>query len=200
MSGRAATLAAMARQAIAEQLAQPGASSKERRRAEPDSLRRSQRGSGGCGSSTPQLNIDELRGVFVTLRRRADNDLRGCVGTVEPQFPLGEAVRRAAVSAALSDTRFQPVTLGELPSLTVAVSVLGALAPSAPEGVEVGRHGVLVRHDERSALLLPQVATEQGWDRETLLRQLCRKAGLPPDAWRKPECQLFVFETETYSE
>ena len=155
---------------------------------------------GGCGNSTPQLDMDEPRGVFVTLRRRADNDLRGCVGIVEPRFPLGDAVRRAAVSAALDDKRFAPVTLAELPSLTVAVSVLGPLAPCAAEGVEVGRHGVVVRHDERSALLLPQVATEQGWDRETLLRQLCRKAGLPPDAWRKAGCQLFVFETETYSE
>ena len=144
--------------------------------------------------------MDELRGVFVTLRQRADDDLRGCVGIVEPRFPLGEAVRKAALSAALEDTRFAPVTLSELPSLTIDVSVLGPLSPSAPEGVEIGRHGVVVRHDERSALFLPQVATDQGWDRETLLRQLCRKAGLPPDAWRHPECRLFVFEAETYTE
>ena len=158
------------------------------RRAEPNSLRRS------------ELDTDELRGVFVTLRRRTDDDLRGCVGIVEARYPLGEAVRRAAVSAALEDTRFPPVTLRELETLTIDVSVLGPLAPTSAEAVEVGRHGVLVRHDERSALLLPQVATEQGWDRETLLGQLCRKAGLPPDAWRHPECRLFVFETETYSE
>lgn len=181
MSGLGATLAAMARHAIAERLGQPG------------------QGSGGCGS-TPQLNTDECRGVFVTLRRRADNDLRGCVGIVEPRYPLAEAVRRAAVSAALEDTRFASVTLGELHSLTVHVSVLGPLSACAPEGVEIGRHGVLVRHDERSALFLPQVATEQGWAREKLLRQLCRKAGLPPDAWRHPECRLFVFETEIYTE
>ena len=176
MSGRGADLVAMARQAIAERLGQPGTP---------------------LPASPP---TDERRGVFVTLRRRADNDLRGCVGIVEPRFPLGDAVRRAAVSAALEDARFAPVTLGELPSLTVDVSVLGPLVPSAPEAVEVGRHGVVVRHDERSALLLPQVATEQGWDRETLLRQLCRKAGLSQDAWRHPECRLFVFETEAYSE
>ena len=176
MSGLGATLAAMARQAIAERLGLAGP------------------------ALPPSAPMDERRGVFVTLRRRADNDLRGCVGIVEPRYPLGEAVRRAAVSSALEDRRFTPVTLGELASLTVHVSVLGPLAACAPEGVEVGRHGVVVRQDERSALLLPQVATEQGWDRETLLRQLCRKAGLPADAWRKPECQLFVFETETYTE
>jgi len=144
--------------------------------------------------------LEEHRGVFVTLRRRADNELRGCVGIVEPRFPLGDAVRRAAVSAALEDSRFAPVTLVELPSLSVHVSVLGPLAPCASDGVEVGRHGVVVRHVERSALLLPQVAPENGWDRETLLRQLCRKAGLRPDAWRDPECLLFVFEAEIYGE
>ena len=144
--------------------------------------------------------LEEHRGVFVTLRRRADNELRGCVGIVEPRFALGDAVRRAAVSAALDDRRFAPVSLVELPALTVHVSVLGPLAPCAPHDVEVGRHGVVVRHVERSALLLPQVATEEGWDRETLLRQLCRKAGLPPDAWQKPDCRLFVFETETFTE
>jgi AmmeMemoRadiSam system protein A len=166
----------MARHAIAERLGRPGP------------------------ALPASLPMDERRGVFVTLRRRADNDLRGCVGIVEPEFALREAVRRAAISAALEDARFPPVTLVELPSLTVRVSVLGSLAPSAPEGVEVGRHGVVVRHDERRALLLPQVATEEGWDRKMLLRHLCRKAGLPADAWRHPECRLFVFEAEIYSE
>lgn len=169
-------LIAIARRAIAERLG----------RAEP--------------ALPPSPPLDEPRGVFVTLRRRADNELRGCVGIVEPRFPLGDAVGRAAVSAALNDSRFAPVTLAELPTLAVYVSVLGPLAPCAPDGVEVGRHGVLLRHDERTALLLPQVAAEHGWDRETLLRQLCRKAGLPADAWRHPDCCLFVFETETVSE
>lgn len=169
-------LAEVARHAIAERLGRPGP------------------------VDEPSLPMNEPRGVFVTLRRRADDELRGCVGIVEPSFPLGDAVRRAAVSAAFQDPRFPPVTLDELPSLAVHVSVLGPLAPCAPEDVEVGRHGVFVRHRERSALLLPQVAPENGWDRETLLRQLCRKAGLPADAWREPECRLFVFETETFTE
>lgn len=176
MSGLGRALAALARHAIAERLGSPGP------------------------VPSPLPRMDEQRGVFVTLRKRADNDLRGCVGIVEPRFPLGEAVRRAAVGAALDDRRFAPVTLRELPTLTVCVSVLAPLAASAPGGVEVGRHGVVVHHDERRALFLPQVATEQGWDRETFLRQLCRKAGLEQDAWRHPECRLFIFEAETYSE
>ena len=181
MSGLGRTLTGLAREAIAERLGSAAA----------------------APSATDPGQSEELespRGVFVTFRRRADHDLRGCIGIVEPRFALRDAVRKAAVSAALEDPRFPPVTLAELPTLTIDVSVLGPLSPSSPSDVEVGRHGVVVRHEDRSALLLPQVATEQGWDRETLLRQLCRKAGLPPDAWRHPDCRLFVFETDSYSE
>ena len=175
MSGRGAALLAIARHAIAERLGTPG-------------------------PLPPAPPMPERRGVFVTLRQRSDHGLRGCVGLVEPRESLGEAVRRAAVLAAFEDTRFPPVVLAELPSLRIDVSVLGPLAPAAAEAIEVGRHGVVVRRDERSALFLPQVATEQGWDRDTLLSQLCRKAGLPADAWRRPECTLFTFETATFEE
>ena len=175
MTDRGAALVALARQAIAERL-------------------------GRCEPDPPSPSLDEPRGVFVTLRFRSSDELRGCVGVIEPRFALRDAVRRAAVLAAFEDSRFDPVTADELPALAVHVSVLGPLAPSRAEEIEVGRHGVVVRHDERSALFLPQVATEQGWDRETLLRQVCRKAGLPPDAWRHPQCRLFIFETETFGE
>jgi AmmeMemoRadiSam system protein A len=144
--------------------------------------------------------LDEMRGAFVTLRQRSDHDLRGCVGMIEARLPLGEAVRRAAVMAAFEDPRFPPVTLVELEALAIDVSVLGPLAPALADAIEVGRHGVVVRCDGRSALFLPQVATEQGWDRDTLLSQLCRKAGLPIDAWRRGESRLFTFETETFEE
>lgn len=175
MTGRGAALVALARHAIAERL--------------------------GLGVPEPEaLGFDEPRGVFVTLRIRSSDELRGCVGMIEPRFALRDAVRRAAVLAAFEDSRFDPVTAAELPALAVHVSVLGPLAPSTVEAVDVGRHGVVVRHGERRALFLPQVAIEQGWDRETLLGQLCRKAGLPADAWRRPECRLFIFETETFGE
>jgi AmmeMemoRadiSam system protein A len=182
MSGLGRELTGLARKAIAERLGSSAASVPP------------------AAGSVPSPELDSQRGVFVTLRQRAADDLRGCIGIVEPRFALRDAVRRAAVSAALEDPRFPPVTLAELPALTIDVSVLGPLSASTPEAVEVGRHGVVARHAERSALLLPQVAAEQGWDRETLLRQVCRKAGLPPEAWRDPDCRLFVFETESYSE
>jgi AmmeMemoRadiSam system protein A len=152
-------------------------------------------GAGGAGDVA--ILQGEARGVFVTLRRRSDGALRGCVGIPEPRHPLEEAVCRAAVSAALSDHRFAPVTAGELAGLAVQVSVLTALRPARAEDVVLGRHGVVVRGRGRTALFLPPVAVDQGWDVDTLVRQLCRKAGLPADAWRDGGCELLVFETET---
>jgi AmmeMemoRadiSam system protein A len=139
----------------------------------------------------------EPRGVFVTLRRREGGELRGCIGIPEARHPLDEALCRAAVSAALSDPRFPPVSLDELPALAVQVSVLTPLVPGRAEDVVIGRHGVSIRGRGRSGLFLPQVAVEQGWDVETLLAQLCRKAGLPADAWKDAGCQLLLFETES---
>lgn len=150
---------------------------------------------------SPDPPVDaERRGVFVTLRRREDGELRGCIGFVEALLPLHEAVSHAAVGAALRDRRFRAVTRAELPALAVHVSVLGTLRLCRPEEVEIGRHGVVIRCRARRALLLPQVAVEQGWDRETLLRELCRKAGLPVDAWRDGDGELLVFETETFAD
>jgi AmmeMemoRadiSam system protein A len=140
------------------------------------------------------------RGVFVTLRRRSDGALRGCVGIPEPRHPLEDAVRRAAVSAALSDNRFAPVTVDELPALAIQVSVLTALRPGRADEVVLGHHGVAIRGRGRTALLLPGVAVEQRWDVETLLRQLCGKAGLPGEAWKDAECELLLFETECESD
>lgn len=159
-----------------------------------------QLGLAGAPRAVDPPEASEGRGAFVTLRVKATGDLRGCIGLVEPREPLREAVRRAAVGAAFHDPRFPPVGAEELSHLTLDVSVLGLLQASAPEAVEVGRHGVVVRKGARSGLLLPQVAVEQGWDRETLLGQTCRKAGLPPDTWREPGCEILVFETTSYSE
>src|SRR5262249_57959563 len=93
-------------------------------------------------------------GAFVPPPRRADGELRGCVGVPEPLYRLDQAVARAAVAAALYDGRFQPVERAELPELCLHVSVLGDLRPVAPQEVEVGRHGLVVRYAGRSGLLL----------------------------------------------
>lgn len=138
------------------------------------------------------------RGVFVTLT--AHGDLRGCIGFPEPIYPLHEAITRAGYAAALEDPRFNPVTPDELPGLRVEVSVLSPLAPILPDAVEVGVHGLVIEHQRRRGLLLPQVPVEYGWTRDEFLTYTCRKAGLPLTAWQDPAAKLFGFTAEVFHE
>jgi len=132
--------------------------------------------------------------AFVTLTQAGA--LRGCIGYVQALRPLAEAVAHCGASAAMADPRFRGVTPGELSSLQVEISVLSPLRPvTDPREVQVGLHGLHISQDGRRGLLLPQVATECGWDRETFLRQVCAKAGLPLDAWRRG-AELHVFTVE----
>ncbi len=136
-----------------------------------------------------------LGAAFVTLRRE-DGELRGCIGELEARRPLVDSVRGCAASAALRDPRFSPMTPPELSGLRIGISVLTPAEPvQGPEDVEVGVHGVIVERGIRRGVLLPEVAVEQGWDAETFVSYCCRKAGLPPDAWRDPETTIEVFET-----
>jgi AmmeMemoRadiSam system protein A len=145
------------------------------------------RHSGSQGKVPPEAPasalLSEPRGVFTTLY--LDGELRGCVGYVAPVVPLYRAVAETACAAAFEDSRFRPVTKEEAPRLRVSLSVLSRLSPIPPDAVEVGRHGLVISLGARRGLLLPQVAVEHNWDRETFLEQTCRKAGLPLDAWRK---------------
>ena len=137
-------------------------------------------------------------GAFVTLR--SEGALRGCIGHLEKECSLAETVQRVAMAAATEDPRFPPMRVDELASVVIEVSVLGPLEPcSDPSQLEVGRHGVLVDDGRRRGLLLPQVATEWGWDGHTLVAQACIKAGLKPTAW-KSQAQLFRFEAEVFEE
>jgi len=136
--------------------------------------------------------------AFVTLRRGPS--LRGCIGYVHAVKPLVETVVQCAVSAATADPRFPPVTPVELPSLTVEISVLSPLAAVPDPGeIQVGTHGLLISREGRQGLLLPQVATEFGWDRETFLRHTCQKAGLPPDAWRHG-AEIYSFTVDHFTD
>lgn len=144
--------------------------------------------------------LAEPRGAFVTLRRRDDGDLRGCVGRMTSEDPLARTVAEMAVAAATEDGRFEPVSEGELPALRIEISALGPMRPIRPEDVEVGVHGLVVRSGARRGVLLPQVPVEQAWDRETFLAHTCRKAGLPADAWRWPECELSAFTATVFGE
>ena len=139
-------------------------------------------------------------GAFVTLKR--GGELRGCIGTLECRRPLIEEIARVAVSAAREDPRFDPVRPAELEGLDVEVSVLGpleAIDPEDPSSFEIGRHGLVVEQGPRRGLLLPQVATERGWDRETFLSHTCTKAGLSPDCWRRG-AKVYRFAADVFGE
>jgi AmmeMemoRadiSam system protein A len=138
--------------------------------------------------------------VFVTLRRRDTHDLRGCRGEIVPRTSLVDAVQRMVIASARDDPRFPAVTPDEVPHIHIEISALTPLAPIRPEEVVVGRHGLLIGHRGRAGLLLPQVPVEHGWDRETFLRWTCRKAGLPDDAWKRPDADLKAFECVVWGE
>lgn len=140
------------------------------------------------------------RAAFVTLRSREGDDLRGCIGRTEAREPLGTTVAYVAVQAATRDTRFPPLTLEGLDKVWLEVSALTPPEPIAPGDVQVGVHGLIVRLGTFSGLLLPQVAVDYGWDRETFLAQTSRKAGLPLDAWQHPEATLLCFTAEVFRE
>lgn len=139
-------------------------------------------------------------GAFVTLNT-ADGDLRGCIGSIHPVAPLCHAVVQSAVNAAFRDPRFHPLTRDELAGIHLEISVMGPIEPlTAIDRIEVGRHGLIVSRGHHAGLLLPQVATEYGWDRETFLCQTCVKAGLPRDAWRSPGTKIEHFAAEVFGE
>jgi uncharacterized protein (TIGR00296 family) len=148
--------------------------------------------------------FSEKRGVFVTLTELGD--LRGCIGFPYPVMPLGDAIREAAVAAALQDPRFPPVRGGELPSITIEVTVLTVPQKlecdpgERPSHVEVGRHGLIVQGLGTSGLLLPQVATEYGWDSTTFLDHTCAKAGLSGKCWTNKRVDVMTFEGQIFHE
>jgi AmmeMemoRadiSam system protein A len=158
---------------------------------------------GAAGAPAATLDVSgefpEASGAFVTIKR--GGRLRGCIGTLHCTRPLPEEVRRVAVSAAREDPRFSPLTTSELADLEIEVSVLGpleAIDPFDPAAFEIGRHGLVVEQGRRRGLLLPQVATEWNWNRETFLSQTSVKAGLPPDAWRQ-EAKVYRFFAEVFT-
>ena len=126
----------------------------------------------------------ERRGVFVTLHTHGE--LRGCIGVPEPVSRLFQAAQECAMSAARADPRFPPMTAVELPDLQIEISVLSPLETVQDiDSIVIGVHGLLLNHQGRRGLLLPQVAVERGWDREQFLEQVCRKAHLPTTAWKE---------------
>ena len=143
-------------------------------------------------------SVQDPGAAFVTLHEHGE--LRGCIGMLAHDRPLWFNVRDSAVAAARDDPRFRPVGPAEVPHLEIEISVLEPPRPIAdPAEFVAGRHGILVERGMSRGLLLPQVATEQGWGEAEMLAAVCRKAGLPPDAWRDPRTRLYVFESFCFS-
>ncbi len=144
--------------------------------------------------------LAETGACFVTLHGPA-GALRGCIGNLEAFETLGENLKHNALNAAFRDPRFPMLEPEELEEVKFEVSVLSAPESiSGAEAFETGRHGIILRKSGRSAVFLPQVAPEQGWDRETTLNYLAIKAGLPPDAWREPDAEFSVFTATVLGE
>jgi AmmeMemoRadiSam system protein A len=138
-------------------------------------------------------------GVFVSLHR--GEELRGCIGTQEESTPLYKTIQNMAVAAASRDPRFPPVSGDELDDLTIEISVLGDRRQvHGPDDIEIGRDGLFIRAAGRQGLLLPQVATDAGWDAATFFEHVCKKAGLPGDAWQDSGAFIEAFSAQVFSE
>lgn len=144
--------------------------------------------------------MDRPGGAFVTLRTASNGALRGCIGHFHGFGRLGETITRMARAAASEDPRFPPVREDEVDELRIEISLLSPMRKAAADEVVPGRHGVYVRSGPFAGTLLPQVAEEEGWDRETLLAHTCLKAGLPPDCWRTGGAEIFVYTAEVFGE
>ena len=151
------------------------------------------------GLSVDSETLREKRGAFVTLKKQGH--LRGCIGYIKPVRALGETVQEMAVAAAFHDPRFPSLKKDEVPDLTFEISVLSPLKRIKDiNEIEVGKHGLYIVRGYQSGLLLPQVAVEYKWDRETFLQETCHKAGLPTQAWMDKETEIYIFSAEYFGD
>lgn len=141
--------------------------------------------------------LKKKMGAFVCLKTKGE--LKGCIGYLRAYAPLDETVKRMAVEAAFHDPRFMPLDLDEWRHTDIEISVLTPMKKISDVGeIEVGVHGIYIEGDSGSGLLLPQVATENGWDRETFLEHTCLKAGLPPKAWQSKGTTIYIFSADVF--
>jgi len=155
------------------------------------------------GEEHPELSQDPFYekelGLFVTLH--IHGDLRGCIGYIQGFKPLKSAVFEMAEAAAFHDTRFMPLVESELDEVEIEISILTELV-EIPDyhDIVIGVDGILLKHARKQAVFLPQVAPEQGWDLDTTLNHLSRKAGLLPNAYKDPNTTFEVFQADVFSD
>jgi AmmeMemoRadiSam system protein A len=153
----------------------------------------------GLEFSVPDLDfLKQPSGAFVTLRKRGM--LRGCIGSIEAMFPLGETISKCSISSATQDPRFPPLRKSELDSIQLEISVISPMRTTEVKEIIVGTHGVMIEYMNQHGLLLPQVPLEHDWDRDTFLNHVCLKAGLSPDVWKSPGPTFWTFTAEIFSE
>jgi MEMO1 family protein len=154
------------------------------------------------GKAVPEFKIEspilkENRGAFVTIQKKGQ--LRGCIGYIEGHGPLHKTIEEMAEAAAFRDPRFSPVKEKELPELDIEISVLTPLKRIKDVNeIQVGKHGIYIVKGMWAGLLLPQVATEYGWDRLAFLEHTCQKAGLPPNAWKEKDIEIYIFSADIF--
>ncbi len=152
-------------------------------------------------SPTPREEeaLNQHSGCFVTITQ--EGRLRGCIGNFQSQQPLFQEVANMAVAAASQDPRFQPMGRDELDNFSLEITVLSPLEKIDDTNlIEVGTHGIYIIKGHNRGVLLPQVATEYGWDRKTFLQQTCVKAGLPENSWQLPGVEIYIFSGQIIHE
>jgi len=154
------------------------------------------------GKPVPDFKVEspilkENRGAFVTIQKKGQ--LRGCIGYIEGHGPLHKTIEKMAEAAAFNDPRFTPVKEKELPELDIEISVLTPLKRITDVNeIQVGKHGIYIKKGWSSGLLLPQVATEYDWDSQTFLEHTCQKAGIPSNAWKEKDTEIYIFSADIF--
>jgi AmmeMemoRadiSam system protein A len=143
-------------------------------------------------------NLAQAAGAFVTLKE--NGELRGCIGIIEAKYPLYQVVTEMAQRAATCDPRFDSVKEDEVEKLDLEISVLSPPRKIGKEDVEIGRDGLIIERGIYRGLLLPQVATENKWNREEFLEYTCMKAGLDKESYKEPGVNLYAFSAEVFGE
>ncbi|WP_298269164.1 AmmeMemoRadiSam system protein A [Geobacter sp.] len=147
-------------------------------------------------TQAPAANLNERGGCFVCIKK--DGNLRGCIGNFISDKPLFQLVQEMAVSAATRDPRFYPMKTEDLADFSLEISILSPLVKiNSCDEIKIGTHGIYLEKNFCRGVLLPQVATEQGWDRNTFLSQTCIKAGLRANDWEEG-ADIYVFSAQVF--
>lgn len=146
-----------------------------------------------------EKSLNERSGCFVTIKQ--NGNLRGCIGNFQSELPLFKEVAQMAIASASKDPRFHPLEPAELDNFSLEISVLSPLEKIDDiELIEVGTHGIYLEKNFSRGVLLPQVAVEYSWDRQTFLQQTCLKAGLPSDSWQDADTDIYIFSAQIIKE